>query len=306
MNCAPVCFLVFNRPGPTRRVFQAIRRAQPRYLYVAADGPRDIPGEDDACLDVRAIVDEVDWDCEVHTLFQDSNLGCRRGVQTGLDWFFDHEESGIVLEDDCLPDPSFFPFASELLDRFSDVDQVKMISGDYFAGSKFDSTMSYTFTHFTHIWGWASWRRAWRECDQSMPGWSEVRASKWLEQIGGSKAFARYWRRAFDGVANGEVDTWDYAWQYAVWRAGGLVVQPTRNLVTNIGFGSDATHTQDASAWRANLDAKSIEFPLNHPAAVARDAARDRWADEHVFEVHAGSPRHRIRSSLRRAGILHR
>ena len=300
----PVCFLVFNRPELTSRVFQALREARPPRLYVAADGPRDIAGEDLACEAVRRVVDQVDWDCEVYTLFQEQNLGCRRGVQTGIDWFFDHEEAGIILEDDCLPDPSFFPFVSELLDRFHDEESIKMISGDYFAGDNFPAHFSYSLTHFTHIWGWASWRRAWAECDQSMPGWEQLRSSTWLEEIGGSKAFARYWTAAFDGVANGTVDTWDYAWQYAVWRAQGLVVQPTQNLVTNLGFGSGATHTQDASAWRANLGVVPMELPLKHPTVLMRDEARDTWADDHVFGIRAHSGWRRLGAGLKRAGIL--
>lgn len=296
----PVLLIAFNRPDVTAVVFEAIRAAAPTRLYVAADGPRAGRGEEERCAATRAIATSVDWDCTVQTLFQEANLGCRRGVQAALDWFFQHEEAGIVLEDDCLPDPTFFPFAAELLERFKDDNRVMMVSGHYYAGDAFEPTTSYTFSRHTHIWGWASWRRAWREYDAELAGWPKRRASGWLEQVlGGDRAAVVHWTDVFDRMHAGQIDTWDYAWTYSVWQAGGLSAQTTVNLVSNIGFGPEATHTADAGAWQSRLPTTPATFPLNHPAETAADPDRDAWTEAHIFGGPPATWRRRIGRYLR-------
>jgi hypothetical protein len=296
----PILFIVFNRPDVTAEVFAAIRQAAPARLYVAADGPRDRPGEADACEAVRAIATAVDWDCTVETLFQDSNLGCRRGVQAAIDWFFTREESGIILEDDCQPDPSFFPFVAELLDRYRDDPRVMMISGDYFAGDEFTADTSYFFTRNTHIWGWATWRRAWQHFDAELSSWPERRTGPWLlDAFSDDPHATAYWTDIFDRVHRGEVDTWDYSWTYSMWQAGGLAAQATRNLISNIGFGPEATHTIDSSASRSRLAVSHMPFPLTHPATVEQDTARDSWTDINVFGTRPASIGRRIMSRVR-------
>lgn len=293
-------FIVFNRPAATAEAFEAIRRARPPRLYVAADGPRDRPGEAQACAEVRALSTDADWDCTVSTLFRDDNWGCRKGVQGALDWFFDHEEIGIILEDDCVPDPSFFPFMAELLEAYRDDRGVMMVSGDYFAGRGYDDSDSYYFTRYTHIWGWATWRRAWLLNDAALDSWPAARRSDWLLEVGnGDAAFADYWRSVFDRMHAGEIDTWDYSWLFSMWQANALAAQSTRNLVTNIGFGDEATHTVNEDAWQARLATTAMKFPLRHPARVARDVARDRWTEFNLFGSHKPSLGRKLADHLR-------
>jgi hypothetical protein len=295
----PILLIAFNRPEPTSVVFEAIRRARPAQLFVAVDGPRDRPGESAACERVRAIVTDVDWPCDVRTLFREDNLGCRYGVQAAIDWFFEQVDRGVILEDDCVPDPTFLAFAGELLERYRDDERVMMISGDYFAGDGFDDSASYYFTRYTHIWGWGSWRRAWQHFDPAIADWPERRASHWLDTVHRDADFRRYWTDVFDRVHADQIDTWDYSWQYSVWAQGGLVAIPTRNLITNIGFGEDATHTVDGSAWQSRLPTTAMEFPLVHPDSVVDDEARDAWTDRFLFGTKRASLARRVAGRLR-------
>lgn len=164
-----VLFLIFNRLDTASRVFEAIREARPFRLYIAADGPRlHKLGELEACISVRRLVTQIDWPCEIHTLFREQNLGCARAVKEAIDWFFEHEEEGIILEDDCLPRPEFFSFCSEMLDRWRNNKEIMMISGTNYLFGKISSSYDYYFSHFAAIWGWATWKRAWTQLDLSI------------------------------------------------------------------------------------------------------------------------------------------
>lgn len=267
MNAA-VLFLVFNRPDTTRRVFEAIRAARPSRLYVAADGPRaSRPDEAARCTLVRQIATAVDWPCEVKTLFRDENLGCRHGVSGGIDWFFDQEEEGIILEDDVLPQPSFFPYCEALLSRYRNDASVSMISGCNLLGPSHQAAASYFFSRYMHIWGWASWRRAWTHYDVDMGGWPGSESAAKLDRLlGGRKNAIRYWAKIFDRVQGGEIDTWDYQWLFAAWMNDMVAVIPSHNLVENLGFGADATHTTGAvPAAVLAASASDIVFPLRDP-----------------------------------------
>jgi hypothetical protein len=279
-----VLLLVFRRPETTRRVMRAIAQAKPPRIYIASDGPR--PGRsDDSSLsaEVRRITTDVTWPCEVRTLFRDRNLGCRAAVSGGIDWFFEHEMEGVILEDDCVPDSTFFAYADGLLERFRHDDRIAMISGDDFHPPGHAREHSYSFTRYPYVWGWATWRSAWSTYDTRMLDWPQLRRTDWLERLGdGYPDFARYWRERFDDVYEGRTDTWDYVWTYSVWRNELLSIMPTTHLVSNVGFGSGATHTSRPD-WRSALDAHPMPFPLRHPPHVARDPAVDRWADLHVY-----------------------
>lgn len=287
----PVLLIGFNRPATTAKVFDVIRAAAPRRLYVALDGPRSSHEEDRGNIGlVKEIVGTVDWPCEVHTLFRDSNLGCKRAVSGAITWFFDHEEQGIVLEDDCVVHHSFFRFATELLGRYKDDKRIMSIAAQHPHGKSHQPPHSYYFSRYNHCWGWASWRRAWRYYDPEMTSWPEMRNSEWLLDIGcGSSAFKAYWQGIFDRTSNGEVDTWDYQWTYSMWEQHGLAILPSRNLVENIGFGSDATHTTDPSGVGSGLVLEGLDLPLIHPDLMVRDFAADRWTDAHVFHISNGS-----------------
>ena len=282
-----VLFLVFNRPDTTRQVFEAIRQAQPRRLYVAADGPRvGRVVEAGLCAEVRNAATRVDWPCEVKTLFRPDNLGCREAVSSAISWFFGQEDEGIVLEDDCLPDPSFFRFCDELLERYRDEPQVMCVSGVTFISKVWEPAESYYFSRYVHIWGWASWRRAWRHYDVQMTRWRTGETPDLLQRVLPRSAQARdHWQQLFDRVSTGHIDTWDFQWVHACWSQGGVSCLPHVNLISNIGFGNEATHTISAEAKMANLPRESMQFPLRHPTQLAPIESADRWTSEHVFDI---------------------
>jgi hypothetical protein len=273
---SPLLFLVFNRPEPTAEVFAAIRAARPPRLYVAADGARPSrSGEAQRCEQTRRVATAVDWPCEVKTLFREQNLGCKQAVSRALDWFFECEAEGIILEDDCVPDPSFFQYCDELLERYRDDDRIALISGDNFQFGRVYGESSYYFSRYCHIWGWASWRRGWQRYDRDMNAWPAFRDSGELERVFASRPReARYWRRAFDKVRQGKIDTWDYQWNFAVWAHRMLTILPQKNLVRNIGFGVDATHTTGRNKF-ADMRAEKLDFPLQHPASFAPCSVAD-------------------------------
>lgn len=267
MNTA-VLFLVFNRPDTTRRVFEAIRNARPKRLYVAADGPRaDRPGEEERCAEVRRIATAVDWPCEVETLFRDNNLGCKHGVSSGISWFFEHEEEGIILEDDVLPVPSFFPYCEELLARYRDDARVSAISGSNRLGPGRHVSDSYFFSRYVPIWGWASWRRAWCRYDLTMESWTHPSTPTKLNTIlGGRERAVNHWISIFNRTFYGEIDTWDYQWTYTSWMNDMVAIIPAHNLTENLGFGTGATHTTGTMpASLARNRPIDLTFPLRHP-----------------------------------------
>jgi hypothetical protein len=285
---SPVLFLVFNRPQTTRQVFAAIRAARPAKLYVAADGPRaGRTAEAKLCEEVRATVAAVDWPCEVKTLFQEQNLGCKHGVAAGITWFFEHEPEGIILEDDVLPIPTFFQYCDEMLERYRDDLRIAMVGGCNLASTRTHGGDSYFFSYYCNIWGWASWRRVWRHYDAAMSQWPAWRDGGGLAKIsGGRPFFAAYWRRTMDAVHGGMIDTWDYQWTFACWLLGGLTILPAVSQVTNLGFGADATHTtMDAPNYVLASGAESLHFPLVHPARVERDLQADASIGSRVFGI---------------------
>jgi hypothetical protein len=297
----PVAFLIFNRPETTERVFEAIRRARPVRLLVVADGPRgDRPDEAERCAAARAIAEGVDWPCELLTNYSEVNLGCRDRISSGLDWVFDQVERAIVLEDDCQPDPSFFPFCEELLGRYATEDRVVHISGDNFQFGRRRGGASYYFSRYPHVWGWASWRRAWRNYDVRIPDWTNHRESH-LERFT-DPAERRFWRHVWDGVRAGEIDTWDFQWAFACLTAGGLAINPNSNLVSNIGFAEASTHTGRDEGGVAALPLEEMSFPLSHPPELKPDPE----ADEHTAGLFFKSAGEEDAEARPRRGIIDR
>ncbi|MCA1990568.1 MAG: class I SAM-dependent methyltransferase [Coleofasciculus sp. S288] len=278
----PVCLMIFKRPDTTAKVFEAIRQAKPPKLLVVADGPRaDRPGEAEKCAAARAIIDHVDWDCEVLTNYSDINLGCRKRVSSGLNWVFELVEEAIVLEDDCLPHPTFFRFCEELLERYRHDDRVMAISGNNFQLGQKRTEYSYYFSIYNHIWGWASWRRAWQLYELEMKRWPKFRDSNLLENILQDHQAVAHWSRIFQSGFEG-FDTWDFAWTFTCWNHNGLSILPNINLVSNIGFGPEATHTKGESQF-ANLPTEAMSFPLRHPPLVTRDIQADNLTEKMMF-----------------------
>jgi hypothetical protein len=277
----PVALIIFNRPDCTARTLEAIARAKPRQLFVIADGPRPgNPADVEKCAATRAVIDRVDWDCEILTDYSEANLGCKMRPVTGIDRVFEQAETAIILEDDCLPHPSFFPYCEELLDRYRDDRRVMMIGGINFLGELKSPHQSYYFSLFGSTWGWASWRRAWRLNDHRMKIWPEVLETGFLEQLFPDPLHCRYWKETFQRVYDGGItDAWDYQWLLCCWINSGFRIFPEVNLISNIGFREDATHTFGDSPF-ANMRTSELGFPLKHPRIIARSIEADTVIQE--------------------------
>lgn len=253
-----------------------IRRARPQRLYIAADGPR--PGREDdvgACQAAREVALSVDWPCETYTLFRADNLGCRQGVSTAIDWFFEHEAEGIILEDDVVPAPSFFPFCAELLEKYRDDSRISMIGGTNLQKGVRHGNASYYFSRIHHIWGWATWRRAWGKYDRDMRLWEQFKQEDGFGKLAAGSAFKASYSQVFDAVASRQIDTWDYQWFFSGLAQNMVSIIPQVNMVSNVGFGVDATHTLGGPSWLSNMQANDIIFPLVHPKIMLPNADAD-------------------------------
>lgn len=293
----PVAFFVFNRPVHTARVLARIREAQPRLLLVIADGPRgNRPDDAEKCAAVRRIVEAgIDWQCEVRREYEEYNLGCGRRVATGLNWVFAQVEEAIILEDDCLPDPTFFPYCAELLERYRDDPRVGLISGSHHQEFFSRGADDYYFCRYGNIWGWASWRRAWRHFDFAMSDWKEWEATGGLNRLFSDPSVRRFWRRIWDETYAGLHDTWDYQWTFAYMRQGMLGVLPRVALIENIGFGTEATHAIECSPPAPAVG--RLSFPLRHPAVVVPDMLAEAEASRRFFTAPSWGARVRRRLS---------
>lgn len=281
----PVALLVFNRPEQTARVFAAIRAARPPQLLVVADGPRrGRPDDPERCAEVRRIVGQVDWPCELLCNYSEENLGCKMRVSSGLDWVFGQVEEAIILEDDCLPDPTFFRFCQELLEKYRNDNRIASIGGSNYQFGSHDHQHSYYFSIYNHVWGWASWKRAWLDYELDMSKWMKVRNTDWLSYIFSKKTDTNFWKSNFNKAYKNKIDTWDIQWTFACWLNNRLSIVPHVNLVSNIGFGPDALHTIDTSSILASIINTSIKFPLNHPPFVMRDVQADAVTQKNVFK----------------------
>lgn len=282
----PVVLIIFNRPDTTSKVFEAIRQAKPSLLLVIADGPRsDRLNETEKCNQVRDIIKTVDWECKVLTNYSDTNLGCKNRISSGLNWVFDIVEEAIILEDDCLPHPSFFLFCEELLDRYRYDERIASISGQNVQLRPDNTGYSYYFSRYPHIWGWATWRRAWKNFDIEIKQWALVKNTKWLDNFLTDKWVAYYWRKIFNNCYSGNITTWDYQWTFACWINNHLSITSSVNLVSNIGHIGESTHTSNANSRYANLSAEEVSFPLHHPPDIIRNIEADNITNKEFFKI---------------------
>lgn len=283
--CAPVLLTVFNRPEETARMVASLREVKPSKIFISADGPRNDHSKDmELCARVRSIVLEgIDWHAEMITDFAPSNLGLRHRMASAITWALSKVDRIIVLEDDCIPSVSFFRFCTELLEYYSEDNRIGSITGDNFQGSGFSCDGDYYFSRYPHIWGWATWRRAWNYYDVGMSDWSSVRDTCWLQDLFSDKFEMLYWRNIFDDTLSGKINTWDYQWVYACWRKNMLTVTPKVNLVSNIGIGASATNTCTPESGKHNLNASTIENPIRHPNLVVRKKEADNFIQKTVF-----------------------
>lgn len=286
---SPICLIGFNRPKQIRLVMECIKAAEPKKLYFVQDGPRqDKLGEEKLCQEVKSVVQSLlTWDCEVFWKVRESNAGCRKNVSEGITWFFENEEEGVILEDDCLPDSSFFRYCDELLDKYRNEPEIGCISANNYAEpiSK-RSPESYFYSDFNFCWGWASWRRAWKKYDAEMSSFDEESMLNHMrDTMKYSKKQIGFWSECFRGVAERKIDTWDYVWTYSCWKSNLLTCLPRVNLVKNIGFGDDATHTF-TEGYNPASESSRIHFPLVHPNEITVN----RKADQYVMgRIHVRS-----------------
>jgi hypothetical protein len=292
-----VLAVIFNRPDVVAQLVDSLRPARPARLFVAADGPRDThPSDGDRCAAARAALDQVDWPCEITRRFHDHNLGLQPSMVGAIDWFFTHVEAGIILEDDCLAHPDFFSFAAEILERYDVDPRVMGVSALNMAPHERFGPHSYFFASAGHIWGWATWRRAWEGYDAQLSAWPHERAAF----LAGATPLQRALARKFDAAYDGRKNTWARAWHHHVAVNSGLIVVPAVNLVRNVGLGPDATHTTSTRHSLQGLRVDGLPGPLNHPGEVAPNAAYDA----HLTRFHTWPLRRRVReraTALRRS-----
>lgn len=298
---APVALFIFNRPQTTQLVFEAIRAARPATLAVVADGPRPgVPGDAAACAAARSVIDRVDWPCDVRALFAPVNLGLRPRVESGLSWVFSQFDEAIILEDDCVPEATFFRFCDEMLDRYRGDTRVLSVSGSSFQFGRQRGTGSYYISRHGHVWGWATWRRSWDLHDPRMADWPLARREGWLARQCASSVAQQYWDHIFE-TAYRTGHTWDFPWRFTYWRRQGMHVIPNVNLVSNYGFDEGATHTQQVNSIFAFLPTSPIGFPLVHPDVVRVDVEADDFTEDILY---SGNLRRAFERGRARAAAL--
>ncbi|KKP40288.1 MAG: hypothetical protein UR30_C0005G0069 [Candidatus Peregrinibacteria bacterium GW2011_GWC2_33_13] len=296
----PVLFLIFNRPDTTEKVFEEIRKQKPKYLYVAADGPRaDKDGEDEKCKQTREIINKIDWNCELKTLLREENLGCKMAVSSAISWFFENVEEGIILEDDCLPSRSFFNYCEILLEKYRHDTRIMHISAENPLDESFGDG-SYYFSQIPHIWGWASWRRAWQKYDVDFGDFDYFIKNNLIQNVFPEKYSQKYWNKIFSRVKEGKINTWDYQWTYALFVNNGLSINPNKNMVSNIGFGVEgATHTA-VSEKCANR--KTFELAeIVHPKLVLPNKITVNMILKERYDLYKKSPLNIINREISRS-----
>jgi hypothetical protein len=288
----PILFLIFNRPDTTFSVFEEIKKAKPKFLYIAADGPRaHVDNEDARCKETLEIIQQIDWPCELKTLIRKQNLGCKRAVSSAISWFFEHVEEGVILEDDCLPHPSFFPYCEQLLEKYRDDSRVYTIGGNNFQNGVSRGSGSYYFSYYPHIWGWATWKRAWNKYDVSIGDFEPQIMREKLRTVFNSKAEIEYWIKVLSKTKAGNINTWDYQLGYCIWKNGGLSITPNNNIVTNLGLQNNSTHYFLNDSFKTFKNPEAIKFPLIHPPVEVMKEA-DLFTYNNLF-------RHSIQRSIR-------
>lgn len=282
---SPILFLIFNRPEETQKVFEQIRKVRPGRLFIAADGPRENKdGEALLCEKTREIVSLVDWDCEVKTLFREGNLGCKYAVSSAISWFFDQVDEGIILEDDCLPQNDFFYFCDTLLERYRFDSRIMHIGGTNFHKDTKWGDASYYFSNISNVWGWASWKRAWEMYDVELSRYKSIDTVPYFYSIFKNMIIAETWAEKFKELQENKIDTWDYQWTITVMLNNGLTIVPNTNLISNIGFGVNATHTVATASEVANMKVGPIG-EITHPVIILAEKAADLVVLNREFRV---------------------
>lgn len=281
----PILILFYKRYRIAKRLILILKKIKPKNIYISFDGPRTKDEESDV-FNTRDIIKYIDWKCNLKIKVNDENLGCRSAVTSALDWFFKYNEMGIILEEDCVPEHTFFKFSFEMLNKYKNNNKVISIGAQHFPGHYHKIDSSYFFSMHFHCWGWATWRRSWLIFDRDMNDWETLRNTRWLYKLGGNNLlFAYYWRKIFDNCKANKIDSWAYRFLFNVWSKNKLTILPSVNLVKNIGFGKNATHTTKGNYHTENLVLKKMNFPLRHPNIVVADDFSDKWTHTNIFEI---------------------
>jgi hypothetical protein len=275
---SPVLFIIFNRTDTSLRVLEAIKNAKPTRLYLAADGPRTSRlGEDLKCIDTKAqVLAAIDWQCEIKTLFREDNVGPKEFVSSAINWLFEHEEQGIILEHDCLPSNSFFMFCDQLLDKYRDDTRIWLISGpNYLSKDRKFGDASYYFSNLTNTWGWATWRRSWKLYNKDLTQFEVDEIRPQLEKIFNNKMIVDNWVELFVLTKANKIDTWDYQVAFSHMFNHSLNIIPNYNLVSNIGFGELAENTLNADSVFANVPLDELT-EIIHPKYMLPENEADQ------------------------------
>ena len=274
MDTVPIAILIYRRPALVRGLMAALRVHQPKNIWIIADGPKD-QSEKELCSAARQEAENgITWKCEVTKVYADKNLGLKDRVETGLDELFAHEKNAIILEEDCHPKAEFFHFCQEMLDRYRNEAKVGGISGDCFLPKEVKLHTDYFFSRYMHIWGWATWARTWRAYRQRSWTWPRAGYREYYPDCGQDEFL--YWERIFARVQSGEIHSWDYPWISSFWQDGLVSITPAQNLVRNVGFGADATNTQDETAQTGMEREASLNPPFTGPKEICADEDLDR------------------------------
>jgi hypothetical protein len=274
---SPILFLIFNRPNESKILFNAIRSAKPSKLYVAADGPRDNGIDEGLCLETKSILDQIDWDCKLVTLFRDKNLGCGKAVSGAINWFFENEEEGIILEDDCLPSLDFFRFCDEMLNKYRNDHRIGHICGCNFQDRIKRGSADYYFSKLTHVWGWASWRRVWNNYDFEMTRLDSAHKIDFLSSLTQISKFKKHIYQELYKTQAGIINTWDYQYFFSNQINSYLSIIPNYNLISNIGFNQDGTHTIEANSPKSKIDFEKLPNVIIHPETVYPNYDADNY-----------------------------
>ncbi len=273
----PILLIIFNRPDKVQLLIQALEKLGPSRIFVSADGPRpNVDSDIELCEKTRNIINNINWPCEIVRRYQDTNTGCKINASESVSWFFEHVDEGIILEDDCIPTESFFPFCRELLDRYRDETKVMHISGNTFLLPQevSDKSVSYYFSRCPQLWGWATWKRAWKHYDISMLHLDSIKSDTNVNNLFLRKEHLDYWIKHCQHIRDNNIDTWDAQWQYTMMYHGGYAISPLYNQINNIGFGINATHTKE-EINNVSVPTRNFSFPLKHPSHVTADKIAD-------------------------------
>lgn len=283
---SPILFIIFNRPDTTKKVFDEIRKVKPKRLFIAGDGPRkDNQNDLLKCEETRKIINQIDWDCEVETFFRENNLGCKEAVSSAIDWFFQNVNQGIILEDDCLPASDFFRFCDLMLDRYANDSRISHITGCNLQDGIKRGESSYFFSNLSHIWGWATWRRVWENYDKNLTNFELEDANSAFSNIFDNEIILKAWLDKFDEMKKRKIDTWDYQFSFLNFFNNQLSIVPNVNLISNIGFNENATHTFNNSDLYANIPLQHLEFEILHPKFILPNKLADQKKMFYEFQV---------------------